>query len=102
MEELTIDVTRGADRGRWAASVKPNGVVWTKNGQHVADVPSSLQHLFQRLTIFPDPQKKEGAAQRVGDAYEFTDANSGDRYVVKVSGGQIVEVRINEERIKIQ
>ena len=48
MEELTIDVTRGADRGHWAASVKPNGVVWTKNGQHVADVPSSTSSFVGR------------------------------------------------------
>ena len=101
MEELRVHVARGADRGEWLASVKPTGVVWTKDGGHVADVPQSMQRLFQRLTIFPDPQKKEGAAQRAGDHFEFTDANSGERYVVTVKGAEIVEFRIGNERVGI-
>src|SRR5262249_30899798 len=93
MEQLKFHVTRGADRGDWTAEVNATGVVWTKDGKHAADVPGSLQELYQRLTIFPDPQKKEGTAQKSGDAYEFTDANGGDRYVIKVDGsGNITEM----------
>src|SRR5436305_1793973 len=93
-EPFGVGAPRGADRGEWLASVKPTGVVWTKDGAHAADVPQSMQRLFQRLTIFPDPQKKEGAAQRAGDHFEFSDANSGERYVVTVKGAEIVEFRI--------
>ena len=102
MEEMTVDVARGADRGKWQASVQRNGVVWTKDGQHVTDVPPSLQHLFQRLTIFPDPQKKEGAARRTADGFEFTDANGGDRYAIKLAGDHFDEVKINDQTISIR
>jgi hypothetical protein len=103
MEQVKFHVTRGAGRGDWSAEVKPNGVVWTKDGQHAADVPSSLQQLYQRLTIFPDPQKKEGAAQRNGDQYEFTDANGGDRYILTVdAAGNIREMKIGGQTITIR
>jgi len=101
-EQVKFHVTRGADRGDWTAEVKPIGVVWTKDGKHASDVPQSLQSLYQRLTIFPDPQKKEGSAQRNGDAYEFTNANGGERYVIKVDGGgNITEMKIGNETIGI-
>ena len=98
LERLTLHITKGEQRGEWVAEAKPNGVAWTKNGKAANDVPQSLARLYQRLTIFPDPQKKEGSAQRVGDHFEFTDANSGDRYVVEVSAadGSISELRIND------
>ena len=98
LERLTLHIAKGEQRGEWVAEAKPNGVAWTKNGKAANDVPQSLARLYQRLTIFPDPQKKEGSAQRVGDHFEFTDANSGDRYVVEVSAadGSISELRIND------
>ena len=100
MEQVKLRVTRGADRGEWTAEVKPQGVVWTKDGKHIMDVPPSLQRLYQRLVFFPDPQKKEGTAQHAGDEYSFTDV-SNDRYVVKVDGkGDIAEVRVNDQFIK--
>jgi hypothetical protein len=98
MEVLTVNETSG----KWTASVKPNGVVWTKNGKHETDVPQSLQHLFQRLTIFPDPQKKEGKAQPTADGFQFTDASGGDRYVIKTSEGKIVNIAINDLSIAIR
>jgi hypothetical protein len=102
MEQLRTHVTRGPDRGDWLAEVKPNGVVWTKDGKHTVDVPQSLQRLYQRLTIFPDPQKKEGTAQRNGNHFEFTDANGGDRYVITVGpDDRITEIRIGETVIGI-
>jgi hypothetical protein len=81
----------------WVAEVKPNGVVWTKNGKHELDVPQSLQRLFQRVTIFPDPQKREGSAQRAGDTFTFTNANGGEHYVVKLLNGNIVELKIDNQ-----
>jgi hypothetical protein len=86
-----------AGHDEWTAEVKPNGVVWSKNGKHEMDVPESLQRLFQRVTIFPDPQKKEGSAQRIGDTFVFTNANGGEHYVVKVVDGNIVELKIDSQ-----
>jgi hypothetical protein len=102
MEELTLDIARGPDRGKWTASVKPNGVIWTKDGKHESDVPLSLQRLFQRLTIFPDPQKKEGVAQPTPGGFQFTDANGGDRYALETSSGKIVRITINDLSIAIR
>ena len=100
MESVQLNVTKGADRGKWTADVKPNGVVWTKDGKHAEDVPASLQRLYQFLVFYPDPQKKEGAPRPTGAGYEFTDANGGDRYVVQLAkDGSIAEVRINSWRI---
>jgi hypothetical protein len=98
MEHAELTVTKGADRGHWVADSTPRGVAWTRDGKAANDVPPPLARLYQRVTLFPDPQKREGSAQRVGDHFEFTDANSGDRYVVKVSpaDGSIVEVTVND------
>ena len=102
MEQVKLHITRGADRGDWTASVKPNGVVWTKDGKHTMDVSSSLLKLYQRLTLFPDPQKKEGTAHRNGDRFEFTDANGGDRYSIAVGpDGAMTEIRINSQTITL-
>lgn len=103
MEQVRIHVTRGSDRGDWLAEVKPNGVVWTKDGKHTVDIPQSLQRLYQRLTIFPDPQKKDGTAQRNGNRFEFTDANGGDRYVITVApDDRITEIRVGDSVIGIE
>lgn len=102
MEQVRFHVTRGNDRGDWSADVKSSGVVWTKDGKRAASAPVSLLMLYQRLTIFPDPQKKEGAAQKNGDAYEFTNANGGERYVIQVdAGGNIRQMKIGDETIGI-
>ena len=54
------------------------------------------------LTIFPDPQKREGKALPTPDGFQFTDANSGDRYVIKTSDGKIVGIAINDLSITIR
>jgi hypothetical protein len=90
-----VRVRTGHDE--WVAEVKPVGVVWSKNGKHEMDVPESLQRLFQRVTIFPDPQKKEESAQRIGDTFVFTNANGGEHYVVRVVDGNIVELKIDSQ-----
>lgn len=104
-EKLTITNADGA----WTAEPKPNGIVWTKKGEHTRNVPQPLERLYQRLTIFPDPQKKEGSpklAATEGDVnrYEFTDANNGDKYVVWVSksDGHMTKVQIANVTITFQ
>lgn len=96
-ERLTI---HAAD-GNWTAEPRPNGIVWTHDNQHTTRVPQPLERLYQRLTIFPDPQKKEGGARLAATEgetkrYEFTDANNADRYVVWVSAtdGHMAKVQI--------
>jgi len=103
MERVQIQVTRGPDRGHWLAEAKPNGVVWTKNAKHTTDVPQTLQRLHQRLTFFPDPQKREGAAQRVGDQFVFTDANGGERYAITLGAdGGFRVMKVGELTISIE
>lgn len=93
--------------GEWAAETKPGGIVWTRGGKPAAPSPE-LERLYQRLTLWLDPQKKEGSPQLVdakGDAnhYRFTDANSGEAYDVLVAkaDGRIVDVRVGKTQIAI-
>jgi hypothetical protein len=95
--------------GNWTAEPKPAGIIWTHDGQHATNVPPELEKLYQRLTLFPDPQKKEGSATLAateGDfkRYEFTDANNGDKYVVWVStkDGHIARLKVNEFTIAFE
>ena len=85
--------------GEWTAEAKHEAIVWTKGGKPATPTPE-LERLYQRLTIYLDPQKKEGAPQLVdanGNArhYHFTDANSGEAYDVYVAkdDGRIVRLR---------
>ena len=103
MESVKLHISKGADRGQWTATVQPNGVVWTKDGKHTMDVPASLQRLYQFLVFFPDPQKREGSAQKVGEAYEFTNVSGGDHYVVHLAAdGTVADVRINDWTIRFR
>ena len=73
-----------------------------------ASAPSpELERLYQRLTLYLDPQKREGAPQLVdakGDTnhYHFTDANSGEAYDVFVAkgDGRIVRLRAGKTEIE--
>jgi hypothetical protein len=107
--------TMGAERlsvhaagGEWIAEAKKNGIVWTHNGQHATDVAPALEKLWERLTIFPDPQKKEGTPQlsMEGDVrrYDFTDVNTGDRYKVWVApgDGHITKLQVNSSTISFE
>jgi hypothetical protein len=85
--------------GEWTADTKPGGIVWTRGGKPATPSPE-LERLYQRLTLYFDPQKKEGTPQLVeekGSAnhYHFTDANSGEAYDVFVAkeDGRIVRLR---------
>jgi hypothetical protein len=94
--------------GDWSAVAKPGGIVWTRGGKPAKPTPE-LERLYQRLTLYLDPQKKEGAPQLADAAgatnrYHFTDANSGEAYDVVVSkdDGRIVDVRAGKTEIAIQ
>lgn len=101
-ERMVLD---GSD-GEWVAEAQRTGVVWTHNGKPVKDVPQKLAKLWERLTIFPDPQKKEGkpALTMEGNVrrYDFTDVNTGDRYSVWVApdDGHITKLRVNDWMIE--
>lgn len=104
-ERMTV---RGHD-GAWTAEAKPTGIVWMHDGKHASNPPQLLEHLYERLTFFPDPQKKEGSAKLAGEEggsnrYEFTDANNGDRYVVWVSttDGHIAKLQIGALKIEFR
>lgn len=96
-ERLTV---RGHD-GEWIGEAQRSGIVWTHDGKRIADVPQKLGKLWERLTIFPDPQKKEGAPllsmEGTVRRYDFTDANTGDRYSVWVApdDGRITKLQVN-------
>ena len=85
--------------GEWSAQAKAGGIAWTHNGKAAPPTPE-LERLYQRLTLWLDPQKKEGSPQLVdakGNAnhYHFTDANSGEAYDVFIAkdDGRIVRLR---------
>jgi hypothetical protein len=91
--------------GDWAAESKHGAIVWTKGGKPATPAPE-LERLYQRLTIYLDPQKKEGTPQLAdagGNAnhYHFTDANSGEVYDVYVAkdDGRIVRLRAGKTDI---
>jgi hypothetical protein len=90
--------------GEWIAELKPAGIVWMHGGKRV-DAPQKLEKLWERLTLFPDPQKKEGAPRLTMEGsvrrYDFTDANTGDRYSVWVSpgDGHITKLQVNAATI---
>jgi len=93
--------------GEWTAEAKAGGIVWTRGGKAATPTPE-LERLYQRLTLWLDPQKKEGSPQLAGsDAktnhYHFTDANSGEAYdvVVAKADGRLVDVRVGKTEIAI-
>jgi len=98
-------VLNGSD-GEWIGEAKRTGVVWTHNGKPVKDVPQKLEKLWERLTLFPDPQKKEGMPKLSMEGnlrrYDFTDANTGDRYSVWLApdDGHITKLRVNDWTIE--
>lgn len=93
--------------GEWTAETKPAGIVWTRNGQPAKPAPE-LERLFQRLTLYLDPQKKEGSPQladstAAANHYHFTDANTGEAYDVFVAkdDGRIVRFRAGTTEIDL-
>ena len=94
--------------GEWTGEAKHGGIAWTKGGKPATPSPE-LERLYQRLTLYLDPQKKEGSPQLVEskgktNRYHFTDANSGEVYDVVVSkdDGRIVDLRAGKTEIAIE
>ncbi len=94
--------------GEWSAQARAGGIAWTRSGKAATPAPE-LERLYQRLTLWLDPQKKEGGPQLVDakgstNHYHFTDANSGETYdvVVAKDDGRIVELRAGKTAIAIQ
>lgn len=104
VEGSMVRPTPGAERvlfrqgsDEWVAASKRAGVVWyRKQGSQWAHStpPAGFDRLFQRVTLYFDPQKREGirsfvAMEKVGDEaaahYTFTNANTGDVHDVWVS-----------------
>jgi hypothetical protein len=94
----------GADDGEWNAEARAAGVVWSRGGKRVTSAPPIADRLWQLTTLYIDPQKKEGEAQRTGTEpiggedcirYHFTDANNGAGHDVWVStsDGHIVALK---------
>lgn len=94
----------GSDDGEWSAEARASGVVWSRGGKRVASAPAIADRLWQLTTMYIDPQKKEGEAQRAGTEriggedcirYHSTDANSGAGHDVWVSttDGHIVAMK---------
>ncbi|HKS23211.1 MAG TPA: hypothetical protein VJZ76_10465 [Thermoanaerobaculia bacterium] len=93
--------------GEWTGESKHGAIVWTKGGKPATPTPE-LERLYQRLTIYLDPQKKEGTPQLVdssGNAnhYHFTDANSGEVYDVYVAkdDGRMTRFRAGKTEISL-
>jgi hypothetical protein len=93
----------GATDGAWVGSTAPTGVTWTRNGAHVAAPPPFAGRIFQRVTLYLDPQKSEGQPRLDGvevidgvttNRYAFTNANSGERDRVWVSQRDGSSVRL--------
>ena len=94
-EQVTFTLSgSGANDGRWIGATAPSGVTWTRNGSHVAVPPPFAGRIFQRVTLYFDPQKVEGQPRLDGvevlrgvttNRYAFTNANSGERDRVWVS-----------------
>ena len=105
-ERVTFEVAKGDARGSWFAESRASGIVWTRDGKRIAAAPDYLERLFQRVTLFPDPQKKEGTPQvALRDEstvrYTFTDANSGEAYdvVVNLKTGAMEKVTVGKSVI---
>ncbi len=95
----------GTDDGEWTGETKSAGVIWTHRGQRTPGEPAVVDRVWQRTTLYIDPQKKEGAAQKVKEdwlndvpaiQYRFTDANNGDVHDVWVDkrDGHILQINV--------
>jgi hypothetical protein len=106
---FTLKGAGGGD-GEWTAEAKSTGVVWTHGGRRETSEPAIADRVWQRTTMYVDPQKKEGEPQRAGNEkaggqdcirYHFTDANSGDAHDVWVSttDGHIVQMNVESHGV---
>jgi len=90
--------------GHWIAEPRPTGIAWMREGQKATPSPE-MERLYQRLTLYLDPQKKEGVPSLAGveplagtntNHFRFTDANNGESYDVwtSLTDGHIVQMKV--------
>jgi hypothetical protein len=86
----------GATDGDWLAQTTARGVAWfhRAGSWKSAQEPAIADRIFQQMTLWVDPQKREPAPLFAGNDsiegidcnhYRFTNANSGDTHDVWVS-----------------
>ena len=98
----------GRYRGTWRAAKQSRGIGWSFNGGPPPPIPPEIARIFELVSTFPDP-KRLGASPSLTAkdekalTYEFADAKSGERFVVKVDArlGHIVEITAGELNLKI-
>lgn len=92
-----VQFTSGGEE--WRGEAAPQGLIWKRragSGWAEATPPSFAGHLYQRVTVGLDPQKKEGTAQLVSrdgatSLFRFTDANTGEAWEVRVRADDSIE-----------
>ncbi|HEX8154107.1 MAG TPA: hypothetical protein VF698_13320 [Thermoanaerobaculia bacterium] len=105
-----LRTTPGAERVRFDAGgrqyqgvAERTGVVWyTRAGGGTwakGTPPPYADQVYQRATIFIDPAKVEGEAQRTGSGFRFTDTNGGDRHELTLDpAGRITKISVSGAR----
>jgi hypothetical protein len=94
-----------ASGGEWVGEVKPEGLVWTRDGKHDTNPPAFAERIYQRVATYVDPQKKEGKAQLAGtdlqdgepyNIYRFTSVATGAASEVWVSmkDGRMLRIKV--------
>ena len=78
----------------WIGETKASGVTWLRDGKPEKNPPAFVERIWQRVTMYVDPQKKEGKAVLAGsdllgsepyNIYQFTSNATGATSVVWVS-----------------
>lgn len=98
-ESMMLYVARGPLRGRWRAMRAGPRVYWSLNQGGVRTPPPQVARIFDLVSRFPDPPKREGKPRLVSRddkavTWEFTAADSGERWVVRlhVATGHLLEL----------
>ncbi|MEA2572567.1 MAG: hypothetical protein QOI24_4568 [Acidobacteriota bacterium] len=93
-----------ASGNEWIGEASASGVSWTRDGKHDANPPAFVERIWQRVTLYVDPQKKEGKALLAGsdllgkepyNIYQFTSGATGASSVVWVSenDGRLMRIK---------
>jgi hypothetical protein len=93
-----------ASGSQWIGEVQPTGVIWSRDGKPEPRPPAFVERIWQRMTTYVDPQKKEAKAHLDGsdllgdepyNIYSFTSVPTGATSEVWVSGrdGRILRIK---------